>query len=150
MSVTRTFDKPNVHAVVLGAAGYGGGELLRLLGAHPAVVAISAASRSHAGQPFHAAHPHLRGIVEGGFEAEPDWARLAQGAKAGVALVVFAALPHGEFAGRYPALEKEWAATGMADKVTVVDLSGDHRLDDAAAYSTHYGNPHPHPENQHP
>ena len=136
-----------VHAVVLGAAGYGGGELLRLLGAHPSVIAITAASRSHAGQPFHAAHPHLRGIVEGAFVAEPDWKRKAASVDAGIAVVVFAALPHGELGARYPDLAAQWAGAGIEDAITVIDLSGDHRLADAAAYARHYGTPHPHPAN---
>jgi N-acetyl-gamma-glutamyl-phosphate reductase len=136
-----------IHAVILGAAGYGGGELLRLLGAHPAVVALTAASRSHAGQPFHAAHPHLRGVVQGTFVAEPDWTRKRASLDAGIAVVVFAALPHGEFAQRYPALQAEWQGLGIAEALTVIDLSGDHRLSDAAAFAKHYGKPHPHPAN---
>jgi len=136
-----------VHAVILGAAGYGGGELLRLLGAHPSVVAITAASRSHAGKPYHTAHPHLRGIVEGAFVAEPDWARKAASVGAGVELVVFAAQPHGEFGAMYPDLAAQWALAGIEDRITVIDLSGDHRLADAAAYARHYGKPHPHPRN---
>jgi N-acetyl-gamma-glutamyl-phosphate/LysW-gamma-L-alpha-aminoadipyl-6-phosphate reductase len=136
-----------VHAVILGAAGYGGGELLRLLGAHPAVVAITAASRSHAGQPFHAAHPHLRGIVEGTFVSEPDWKRKQASVAAGIEVVVFAALPHGEFGARYPDLAAAWAGAGIEDAITVIDLSGDHRLADAAAFARHYGKPHPHPRN---
>jgi N-acetyl-gamma-glutamyl-phosphate reductase len=133
--------------VVLGAAGYGGGELIRLLSAHPAVAAITAASRSHAGKPVHAAHPGLRGIVESGFEAEPDWARIAASADAGVRVVVFAALPHGELAEKLTALEAAWAKAEIDSRLTLIDLSGDHRLSDAAAYAKHYGKPHPHPSN---
>lgn len=139
-----------VHAVVLGAAGYGGGELLRLLGAHPATIAITAASRSHAGKPFHVAHPGLRGIVDGAFVAEPEWQALAA-TPAGVALVVFAALPHGELAEKLSALEQAWTAAGLTgakdEHLTLIDLSGDHRLSDAAAYARHYGKPHPNPAN---
>lgn len=132
-----------VHAVVLGAAGYGGGELLRLLGAHPAVDGIVAASRSHAGKPAHAAHPQLRGIVDLAFVPEPDWKAIAQHPTS----VVFSAAPHGELAEKLPALERAWAEAGMAEKVVLIDLSGDHRLSDAAAHAKHYGKPHPHPEN---
>jgi N-acetyl-gamma-glutamyl-phosphate reductase len=135
-----------VHALVLGAAGYGGGELLRLLGAHPAVVALTAASRSHAGKAFHKAHPQLRGIVEGSFVTDPDWARKRASVAAGIEVVVFAALPHGELAARYPALERQWQEAGIAEALTLIDLSGDHRLADAAAYARHYGKDHPHPE----
>ena len=136
-----------VHAVVLGAAGYGGGELLRLLGAHPAVAALGAASRSHAGKPFHAAHPQLRGIVDGAFEAEPDWSKLAASADAGLRVVAFAALPHGELAEKLTELERAWSSAGLGERITLIDLSGDHRLAEAAAYAKHYGKPHPHPAN---
>jgi N-acetyl-gamma-glutamyl-phosphate reductase len=133
-----------LHAVVLGAAGYGGGELIRLLSAHPAVTGITAASRSHAGKPVHAAHPGLRGIATQSFVAEPEWAEFAAGADP---LVVFAALPHGELAEKLPALEQAWTTAGLDARLTLIDLSGDHRLSDAAAYAKHYGKPHPHPHN---
>ena len=62
-----------VDVLVLGASGYGGGELLRWLSNHPAVASLRGTARSHAGKPFHAQHPNLRGLVEGVFEATPDW-----------------------------------------------------------------------------
>jgi N-acetyl-gamma-glutamyl-phosphate/LysW-gamma-L-alpha-aminoadipyl-6-phosphate reductase len=133
---------PMVHAVVLGAAGYGGGELARLLSAHPAVSELTLVSRSQAGKPVHSTHPHLRGLITEPFVAACDWRALPKEA----ALVVFAAQPHGEFALAWPALEAELAAAGVLERVTVIDLSGDHRLTDAAAFAAAYGKPHPHPE----
>ena len=64
----------SVDVLILGASGYGGGELLRWLSMHPAVASLRGTARSHAGLAFHAQHPHLRGLVAGTFEAEPDWA----------------------------------------------------------------------------
>ena len=120
----------SVDVLILGASGYGGGELLRWLSGHPAVKSIRGTARSHAGKPFHAQHPNLRGLVEGVFEAVPDWAALAQSE----APVLFAALPHGEFARQWPDFQAEWQRLGLADKLTVIDLSADFRLDPAWVY----------------
>jgi N-acetyl-gamma-glutamyl-phosphate reductase len=119
-----------VDVLILGASGYGGGELLRWLSNHPAVASIRGTARSHAGKPFHAQHPHLRGLVEGTFEAAPDWAALAQSE----APVLFAALPHGEFAKQWTDYQTEWDRLGLADKLTIIDLSADFRLDPAWVY----------------
>ncbi|MBK7292549.1 MAG: N-acetyl-gamma-glutamyl-phosphate reductase [Holophagaceae bacterium] len=119
-----------VDVLILGASGYGGGELLRWLSNHPAVASIRGTARSHAGKPFHAQHPHLRGLVEGTFEAAPDWAALAQSE----APVLFAALPHGEFAKQWTDYQTEWDRLGLVDKLTIIDLSADFRLDPAWIY----------------
>ena len=63
----------DIRAYILGGSGYGGGELLRLLSAHPHVESLHAGSRKYAGEPLWKAHPNLRGTVAGRFEAEPDW-----------------------------------------------------------------------------
>lgn len=130
-----------IDVVILGASGYGGGELLRLLSAHPQVRSLAGTSRQHAGRPFAAAHPNLRGVVEGPFLDTVDWRALADSAQP----VVFAALPHGELALQLPALESAWAEAGVADRLTLVDLSGDFRLDDAARFAAAYGKAHPEP-----
>jgi N-acetyl-gamma-glutamyl-phosphate reductase len=57
--------------------------------------------------------------------------------------VLFAALPHGEFARQLPALEHAWQQAGLADRLVVVDLSGDFRLADASSFSASYGGEHP-------
>lgn len=119
-----------VDVLILGASGYGGGELLRWLSAHPAVKSLRGTARSHAGKPFHAQHPNLRGLVEGAFEATPDWPALTDSAFP----VVFSALPHGELAKLWPEYQTEWARLGLADKITVIDLSTDFRLDPAWVY----------------
>ncbi len=130
---------PAVHAVVLGAAGYGGGELLRLLLGHPEVASILAVSRSHAGLPIWKAHPNLRGFSDTAFYAEAEWDALAKDD----AIVVFSAQPHFELAQQLKDLEAAWSAAGISDRVTLIDLSGDFRLSDAALFQGAYGKPHP-------
>jgi N-acetyl-gamma-glutamyl-phosphate reductase len=120
----------SLDVLILGASGYGGGELLRWLSLHPAVASLRGTARNQAGKPFHAQHPNLRGLVAGTFEAEPDWAALA----ASPAPVLFSALPHGELARQWPAFEAAWAPLGLADRLTVIDLSADFRLDPAWTY----------------
>ncbi|MBI1751070.1 MAG: N-acetyl-gamma-glutamyl-phosphate reductase [Acidobacteria bacterium] len=120
----------SVDVLILGASGYGGGELLRWLSSHPAVNSIRGTARSHAGKPFHAQHPNLRGLVEGVFEAAPDWGALGRSE----APVVFSALPHGELGKLWPEFEAAWKAHGLAEKLTIIDLSADFRLDPAWVY----------------
>ncbi len=134
-------DTPKIGAVILGAAGYGGGELLRLLAGHPAVAAVQAVSKSHAGKPFWSAHPNLRGFVPGSFLAEVDWRAVADAE----AVVVFSAQPHVTLAKELEALEAVWAATSLADRVTLIDLSGDFRVRDAGVFAEAYGQAHPAP-----
>ena len=120
----------SVDALILGASGYGGGELLRWLSTHPAVETLRGTARSHVGKPFHAQHPNLRGLLEGAFEATPDWAALAQSDNP----VVFSALPHGELARQWPEFETAWKPLGLAERLTLIDLSADFRLDPAWVY----------------
>jgi len=119
-----------VDVLILGASGYGGGELLRWLSMHPAVVSLRGTARSHAGKAFHAQHPNLRGLVAGTFEAEPDWTALARSERP----VLFSALPHSELAKQWPAFQAEWTRLGLADRLTVIDLSADFRLDPGWIY----------------
>ena len=129
----------NMDVIILGASGYGGGELLRLLATHPRLVSVTGISRQHVGKDIGSVHPNLRGVVRGSFAAAPDWAKLAQSD----CPVLFAALPHGEFARQLPGLEREWQQAGLAERLTVIDLSGDFRLADAPAFSQSYGGDHP-------
>jgi len=127
---------------ILGASGYGGGELLRWLSGHPAAGTLRGTSRQAAGSPFWKIHPNLRGILDGRFEEDIAWTDFA----GGEGLVVFSALPHGELATRLPALEAAWSAAGLQDRLTLVDLSGDFRLKDAQVFAKAYGKVHPTPE----
>ncbi|PYJ09222.1 MAG: N-acetyl-gamma-glutamyl-phosphate reductase [Verrucomicrobia bacterium] len=138
-----------IDAVILGASGYGGGELLYWLSRHPNVGSVRGTSRSLAGSPFSLAHPNLRGVVEGRFEPHSLWSssgkiwqELAQSEQP----VVLAALPHGELARTLPTLEAAWAEAGIADRLLLLDLSGDFRIRDPAAFEKANRTPHPCPE----
>jgi N-acetyl-gamma-glutamyl-phosphate/LysW-gamma-L-alpha-aminoadipyl-6-phosphate reductase len=115
-----------VKAGVIGAAGYAGGELLRLLLGHPEVSEIAAGSSSLAGKPVSVAHPNLRKRTELSFVPYDE----VSGCD-----VLFLSLPNGSH--RF----EELCGRGKV----VVDLSSDHRLRDAAAYERWYGSAHPHP-----
>lgn len=128
-----------IHAVILGASGYGGGELLRLLIGHPNVVSIVAVSKSHVGQAVWKAHPNLRGFSDEAFLSDADWAASPKDG----AIAVFSAQPHFELAKQLVGLESEWRTAGIADRVTLIDLSADFRLTEAAVFEGAYGKPHP-------
>lgn len=133
--------RPSIHAVILGAAGYGGGELVRLLHGHPAISHMQAVSRSHAGQALHTAHGRLRGFVSGVFDEEPDWSALA----GSDCPVLFSAQPNGSLAAQWPRMAEKMATTELGGRLTIIDLSGDFRLTNATQYQTAYGHPHPCP-----
>jgi N-acetyl-gamma-glutamyl-phosphate reductase len=126
-----------LRAVVLGAAGYTGGELCRLLLGHPQVRLARAVSRSQAGQRLDLVHRHLRGATELEFAAA-DPAEALEGMD-----VAFLALQHGE-SGEVVAGLRELLARPKAP--LLVDLSGDFRLQDPAEYRAHYGREHPAPD----
>jgi N-acetyl-gamma-glutamyl-phosphate reductase len=113
-------------AAVAGASGYAGGELLRLLLAHPEIAVGPVAAGTSAGQAVTSVHPHLPQLAGRAFVAT-DPAALAE------ADVVFLALPHGESAA---------VAAALPDGLPVVDLGADHRLHDAQAWERFYGTPH--------
>jgi len=122
---------PGGSAVVVGASGYAGAELLRLLGSHPSLEVVLATAESNAGTPVGRLYPSLNaaypGLVLDRFDA---------GAVAG-ADVVFLALPHGESQRIVP---------GLLGRVGhVVDLGADFRLP-AGAYARWYGSEHGAPE----
>jgi N-acetyl-gamma-glutamyl-phosphate reductase len=131
-----------IDAVILGASGYGGGELLYWLSRHPNVASIRGSSRHLAGRPFADAHPNLRGVVDGRFESDPAWSELAETEQP----VVFSALPHGELAKRLRELEAAWSEAGLTDRLLLIDLSGDFRIPDPVAFEKTNHTPHPCPE----
>ncbi|OYV73876.1 MAG: N-acetyl-gamma-glutamyl-phosphate reductase, partial [Deltaproteobacteria bacterium 21-66-5] len=138
--MTKVMGKIAVY--ILGGSGYGGGELLRLLSQHPNVESVRAVSRKHAGEPFWEMHPNLRSVVNGSFEVQPDWAAFAQVENP----VVFSAMPHFELAQQLPKLGDSWAKHDLNERLTLIDLSGDFRLDSATAFEHAYGKPHPYPQ----
>ena len=128
-----TFNAPHPHIAVLHGAGYVGGELIRLLHAHPLMHLGSVTSRTFAGEPVHVAHPVLRGQVDLSFTA-PDDLNLS----AVDALVI--AAEHGQSMHLVP----EILASGYDGPI--VDLSADFRLSDAETYAEWYGQAHAAPE----
>jgi len=117
-----------VRVAVAGASGYIGAELLRLLSVHPKVTLTGVTSDRLAGEPVGKAYPHLRGLSDLRFhDLDPEWL-------AGVADVVFLALPHMESQKAVPVLR------GHGGRV--IDLSADYRLHDADDYVTWYKAPH--------
>ena len=121
------------RAAVIGGSGYGGAEMIRRLLLHPDVELARVASVDFVGEPLSAAHPSLEGRTRLVFED------LAPAAAAAGMDVVLLGLPHKVTAQKVPALA---AIPGLR----VVDMSGDFRLKDAAAYERYYGQRHPHPE----
>jgi N-acetyl-gamma-glutamyl-phosphate reductase len=121
-----------IRTAILGASGYVGGELLRLLSAHPDLAAARLFGDTKAGQPLGAAHPQLApAFPEAVFE------RFEEGALDGIDLVL-AALPHGH--------SQALAATILSKGVPFVDLGADFRLNDAATYEQWYGHVHQAPD----
>ncbi len=119
-----------VHVAILGAGGYGAGELLRLLAGHPQAQVVSLVGRSDVGAPVDAVHPHLRGFYRLHISAEADLDRLLAGEKA----VVFSALPRG-VSGRAIATLLERCDD---PRLRVIDLSGDLRLRDVQQHRRFY------------
>ena len=113
------------RVAVVGAAGYIGGDLIRILLGHPQVELAAATSRRLAGRRVDGAHPNLRGLTDLTF-LDPD--------RLGRYDVLFTALPHRE-SMRDPL---RWA--GLAD--LWIDLAGDFRLRDPAVFAAYYGVEH--------
>ena len=116
------------RTLILGASGYAGGELLRLLTAHPLIEPTILCGSSEAGQKLGAVHPHLAMAYPGATIVEYDDAML------GEVDLVFAALPHGMTQALAPAI--------LDAGVPFVDLGADFRLSSADDYATWYGEPH--------
>ena len=117
-----------IRVAVAGASGYMGAELLRLLSVHPKVTLTGITSDRLSGEPLGKVYPHLRGLSDLRFhDLDPEWV-------AGVADVVFLALPHMESQKAVPVLR--------GHGIRAIDLSADYRLHDADDYVTWYKAPH--------
>jgi N-acetyl-gamma-glutamyl-phosphate reductase len=114
------------RVIVAGASGYGG-ELLRLLSAHPDLDIVAAAAATSAGKTIGEVHPGLRTLAELRFVGT-DVDQLSD------ADLVFLALPHGTSGA---------IAAQLPASVKIVDLGADHRLIDAEQYVRYYGGEHP-------
>jgi N-acetyl-gamma-glutamyl-phosphate reductase len=113
---------------VVGASGYSGEELVRLLGRHPGVELVALTSRQLAGQTLETVFPKFAGLRDSRLAfIESDAAKIiASGAR-----IVFLALPHGVAA--------EFAQPLIAAGLRVIDLSADFRIKDPAVYEEFYG-----------
>src|SRR5258706_27280 len=120
-----------MRVAVIGAAGYVGGELLRIVFQHPGIRECVATSRSQAGKPIAGTHPGLALLTEARFSGAGA-AEAARGAD-----VVFLALEHGQSSQVMGEIID--AGPGL-----VVDLSADFRIQDGRLHERHYG-PHPAP-----
>ena len=114
---------------IIGASGYSGQELVRLLLRHPQVEIVQFTSRQYAGKPVSEIFPRFRGQVSATF-IEPDASKI-------LADVAFLALPHGVAA--------EFAVPLLKQGVKVLDLSADFRLKSPTVYKEFYDHDHPAP-----
>jgi N-acetyl-gamma-glutamyl-phosphate reductase len=114
------------HIAILGASGYTGAELVRIIATHPSMKIVALTGDRKAGQPMSSVYPHLRHMdlpdlvtVE-----EVDWGEVD---------LCFCALPHATSQAVIPSIPRD---------VKVVDLSADFRLRDPEAYARWYGKAH--------
>jgi N-acetyl-gamma-glutamyl-phosphate reductase len=124
-----------IKTAIVGASGYTGMELLRLLLGHPGVELVAATSRQEAGKSLGAVFPRFKNAPGADLtfiEPDPD-AIAATGVEA-----AFLALPHGVAA--------EIARALLERGLRVIDLSADFRLSDPAVYAEFYDHAHPAPD----
>lgn len=111
---------------ILGASGYTGAELVRLIATHPTMQIVALSGERKAGQPMASVFPHLRHLDL------PDLVKIADIDFTDVDLA-FCALPH---------KTSQEVISALPGDLKIVDLSADFRLRDPEAYEKWYGNPH--------
>lgn len=109
---------------IIGASGYTGGELLRLLSLHPKAEIQNIFSRSYAGKYVHDVHPFLKGIINIKFNSLDSLNQVKNSD------IVFTCLPHG--------VSKEIVPKLMDYNVKIIDFSADFRLKEAELYKKWY------------
>ena len=114
---------------VVGASGYAGGELLRILSTHPLLTIEAVSAHSNAGELITSLHPQLTSFSRQRFSHfSPELFATCD--------LVFLALPHGESAAAVKAI------TAINPTMKFVDIGADFRLVDPAAWATYYGGDH--------
>jgi len=127
-----------IHCGIIGATGYAGAELTRLLLRHPEVGALSLSSTSFEGQSIEEVYPNLAGAFSKG-ASKGDGRLLPMAEVVAASEVVFSSLPHG--------LADETAAACLEAGKLFIDLSADFRFGaDEATFSKWYGKPYGRPE----
>lgn len=121
-----------IPVAILGASGYTGAELLRLLVRHPGVDIRALTADRKAGEAIDTVFPHLGGL------GLPDLVSVDQVNWAGIELV-FCALPHGT---------TQKIVASLPRHLKVIDISADFRLTDLDTYAQVYGHPHQAPDLQ--
>ncbi len=116
---------------IIGATGYAGAELLRILYGHPQAEVVHITSESHTEEPISAIYPHLDGIYDLKLESMKDIVNIGKDSD-----FVFIGLPHGHAMAVGKALE------GLP--VRIIDLGADYRFSDTSIYETWYKVPHTH------
>jgi N-acetyl-gamma-glutamyl-phosphate reductase len=111
---------------IIGASGYAGGELLRLLEIHPEFEVCSVTAHSNAGELITSVHPHLTSYKGRTFSA-------FKAADFECCELIFLALPHGESAS---------VIASLSSQSKIVDLGADYRLEDSASWLKYYGGTH--------
>ena len=118
---------------IIGASGYAGEELIRLLHGHPHAEIIHLTSERHTGEKISKLYPHLTHIYDNILDSMEDVRRIAEDSD-----VLFIALPHGH------AMKLVKAIAGLP--VHIIDLGADYRFADTSVYETWYHVPHTDPE----
>lgn len=116
-------------ASILGASGYVGGEILRILLQHPEVDVVQVTSERHAKRPVHQVHPNLRGYTK---------LKFSPSAELEPADILFVCLPHGKSQDRIQDIESKFECW--------IDLGADFRLQDPERYQAWYKEEHRAPE----
>ena len=118
---------------IIGASGYAGEELIRLLHGHPHAEIVHLTSERHTGEKISKVYPHLTHIYDNILDSMEDVRRIAEDSD-----VLFIALPHGH------AMKLVKAIAGLP--VHIIDLGADYRFADTSVYESWYHVPHTDPE----
>lgn len=121
-----------IKTAIIGATGYTGSELVRLISNHPEIELKLITSESRKGEPLSEVHPHFSGIQDFTLQSVDDISKFDP------LDVVFMALPHG--------VSMTFVERFQQESFKVIDLSGDYRLSSPEVYEDWYQKRHIHPE----